>query len=146
MIIITLQFLQAQNTDRHMKTDTITTLTHAQRKHTHATPLTHSDTHTHRSSGPWGAVRMLGRERMQEGSEVVVRCQIKCHLLLCQWSNSLLKAWPFALEELGQLRNILEEPWRYNKWLNWGGRVLRRTHPGPYTTWPGKGCVQIKYK
>lgn len=56
-------------------------------------------THSHRSSAPRGAVRMQDGGWMLvrgEGEgEVVVRCQIKCHLLLCQWSNSLLKAWPF---------------------------------------------------
>lgn len=79
--------------------------------------------------------------------EVVVRCQIKCHLLLCQWSNSLLKAWPFdpgGARPIAQCSHeVITNDSSEGGWRGVHGAQCW-THPGPVS--PKRGCVRINYK
>lgn len=103
-------------------------------------------THSHRSSAPQGAVGMQDGGWMLvrgEGEgEVVVRCQIKCHLLLCQWSNSLLKAWPFdpgGARPIAQCSHeVITNDSSEGGWRGVHGAQCW-THPGPVS--PKRGCV-----
>lgn len=54
-----------------------------------------TNTHTHKLHTALPR-EQLGCRAVFRGRQVVVRRHINCHFLLCQWSNSLLKVWPFT--------------------------------------------------
>lgn len=146
MIKIRSEYQRLFNKKNQDPMDSVVVKTHRKWQHRTEQGCTSQPAHIH--TDPVLPGEQLGcRTGVGGEGEAVVRCQIKCHLLLCQWSNSLLKAWPFdpgGARPIAQCSHeVITNDSSEGGWRGVHG-VQCWTHLGPVL--PKRGCVWINYK